>query len=278
MAIITLTTDFGTADHYVAAVKGVLLTLAPKATLVDVTHHVQLGGLVHASFILAQLPSTFPAGTVHLAIVDPTVGTPRAILAAESAGQFFVAPDNGLLTLVQQRWGLTGLVRIPTIVPTRAISQTFHGRDIMAPAAAELANRGKLANVGELVSQMELLDIHGAIEADDQCLGEVLYVDQFGNCITNIPEQAVRKMTLHGAGLTVVAGDTPIGGVVGSYAEVEPGSPLALIGSSERLEIAVNLGSAADKLHLEPGSLVSLRHTGKKVLARQLEHSAAGAR
>jgi S-adenosylmethionine hydrolase len=275
MAIITLTTDFGTADHYVAAVKGVLLTLAPRATLVDVTHHVQLGGLVQASFILAQLPATFPAGTVHLAIVDPTVGTPRAILAAESVGQFFVAPDNGLLTLVQQRWGLAGLVSVPIVVPAQTISQTFHGRDIMAPAAAALANRGRLTEVGALVGQMELLDIHGAIEQDGQCLGEVLYVDQFGNCITNIPEQVVRQMILRRAGLTVFAGDVPIGPPVGAYADVPAGAPLALIGSSERLEIAVNLGSAADQLHLAPGSPVSVRHTGQQLPRPQAEHSAA---
>jgi S-adenosylmethionine hydrolase len=278
MPIITLTTDFGTDDHYVAAVKGVLLTLSPKSTVVDVTHHVRLGGVVQASFIMAQLPTTFPAGTVHLAIVDPMVGTPRAILAAESAGQFFVAPDNGLLTLAQQRWGLTGLVSVPTVAPTRTISQTFHGRDIMAPAAAELANTGRLAAVGDVIGQMELLDIHGAVEQADQCVGEVLYVDHFGNCTTNIPEQVVRQMILRGAGLTVFVGDLLIGSPVQAYADVPSGSPLALIGSAERLEVAVNLGSAADKLRLRPGSVVSLRRVDPQLLRAGAVQSAEAGR
>lgn len=263
MAIITLTTDFGTSDHYVAAMKGVLLANSPKSTLVDVTHEVPPAGILPAAFLLAQLPASFPPGSVHLAVIDPTVGTKRAILAAMAADQFFVAPDNGLLTFVQQRWGLEAMIKLDIPAPTlgRRISQTFHGRDIMAPAAAELANRGKLAGLGQPTDSMELIDIPRPIERDGDVFGQVIYIDHFGNCTTNVPEATVRHMVAHGAGLTVFAADRRIGPPVKAYADVPAGLPLALVGSAELLEIAVNLGSAAEALGLAAGSQVVLRHT-----------------
>ncbi|MDD4890431.1 MAG: SAM-dependent chlorinase/fluorinase [Phycisphaerae bacterium] len=261
MPIITLTTDYGTSDHYVAAMKGVLLSLAPKATLVDVTHELPPAGLLPAAFLLSQLPATFPPGTVHLAAIDPTVGTKRAILAARSAGQFFVAPDNGLLTLVQQRWGLEGLTAIHPPPAGRRVSETFHGRDLMAPVAAELANRGRLEEVGFPTDRMELLDVPPAGERDGEFVGQVIHVDRFGNCTTNIPQERVRAMVARSPGLTVLAGDVRIGPPVKTYADVPPGSPLALVGSADLLEVAVNLGSAEKELSLKPGSPVALRYT-----------------
>lgn len=260
MPIITLTTDFGLADHYVAAVKGVLLSLAPRATLVDVTHQVARADVLHAAFVLAQLPATFPPGTVHLAVVDPTVGTRRAILGASAAGQFFIAPDNGLLTFVRQRWGLDELAAInPPAAIGRAVSETFHGRDIMAPAAATLATRGRLGELGPPVDRMELLSVAGPRPLDDGLAGQVIYIDHFGNCTTNIPRSAVRELVGRSPRVAVAAGGVALGPPRKTYADVPPGQPLALVGSAELLEVAVNLGSAAEKLGLSVGSEVTIR-------------------
>lgn len=258
MAIITLTTDFGTADHYVAAMKGVLLSLAPKATLVDVSHCLPPGAVMKAAFIMAQLPATFPPGTVHLAVVDPTVGTRRAILAARTGRHFFIAPDNGLLSLVQQRWGLEELVVVDPPA-NQPISDTFHGRDIMAPAAAELATRGRLFKLGPPADRMEMLIIEPPVRRREGIVGQVIYVDHFGNCTTNIPRTTVRDMVVHSPQVVVVAGGVNLGPPRKTYADVPVGEPLALIGSADLLEIAVNLGSAAERLGLAVGGEVQLR-------------------
>ncbi|MCG3181582.1 MAG: Adenosyl-chloride synthase [Phycisphaerae bacterium] len=260
MSIITLTTDFGTADHYVAAMKGVLLSGAPKSALVDVTHEVARGGIMQGAFILAQLPRTFPPGTVHLAVIDPTVGSPRAILAVQAGGQFFVAPDNGLLTLVVQHWGCEALHVVP-VPADGAASSTFHGRDIMAPAAAALSRRGQIAELGPATDRMQQLDLPAAADQPDGTLrGQVIYVDRFGNCVTNIGPDRLRDAIVRAPGLTIYAGGHCVGALKKTYADVEPNQPLALLGSCERLEIAVNLGSAAERLGLSPGSEIILRN------------------
>ncbi len=259
MPIVTLTTDFGSRDHYVAAMKGVILSAAPKATLVDVSHELPRGGIIPAAFVLAQLPKTFPAGTVHLAVVDPTVGSDRAILAARASGQYFVGPDNGLFTFVAQEWGIEALHQV-TPPPAESISRTFHGRDIMAPAAAMLAGRGRLEQLGPATDQMELLAIAEPEKSHAGLVGRVIHVDHFGNCTTNIEQAVVREMVERAPGLAVSAGGQRVGGLVNTYADVEPDGLCALIGSAGLLEVAVYLGSAADRLGLQIGSEVELRY------------------
>lgn len=258
MAIITLTTDFGSSDHYVAAMKGVLLSAAPKVELVDVTHDLPRAGIIQAAFVLAQLPRTFPEGTVHLAVVDPTVGTGRAILACRAHGQYFIGPDNGLLTFVARRWGLEALheVAVPTV---DSISTTFHGRDVMAPAAAKLATKGRLELLGPSTERMEMLAI--AEPADSHgggVVGQVIHVDHFGNCTTNIDAQRVRDLVNRRPGLAVYADNQRVGGLSRTYADAGENQPVALIGSADLLEVAVYLGSAAERFSLLVGSEVKV--------------------
>ncbi len=248
MPIVTLTTDFGLDDPYVGQVKGVILSLCPEATLVDLSHHIPAQDVMRAAVVVAESHRYFPAGTIHLAVVDPGVGTQRRALVVEARDQLFIAPDNGLLTLVLSGLDIeAGEVEIHVISETkylnRNISPTFHGRDVFAPAAGHLANGLNPAELGPKVNDPVLLDLLKPEKSVKKITGRVLYVDHFGNLITNIPAADIldrhrgRVPTIRLAGHTLT-------GLHVTYAEVEPGQPLALIGSLELLEISVNLGRA----------------------------------
>src|SRR5215475_9937611 len=154
MSIVTLTTDFGLADHYVAAMKGVILSKAPRATIVDITHEIRAQDVVQAAFVFRQAFGYFPSGTVHVVVVDPGVGTSRRLLAARYAGQIVLAPDNGLVSLVHHDFPIEGLREI-TVGEQGGPSATFHGRDILAPAAARLLKGGSFDQVGPMTDHLE---------------------------------------------------------------------------------------------------------------------------
>jgi S-adenosyl-L-methionine hydrolase (adenosine-forming) len=244
--IITLLTDFGTADGYVGEIKGVLLSRVPDAYLVDITHDIPAQDVESARLTLARVWRRFPAGTVHLAVVDPGVGTSRQALAVESDGRYLVGPDNGVLSPAL----LMGDARVVALsVPSNAAS-TFHGRDVFAPAAAELASGKPVQELGVPVAEVVVRRTPEPRRRGDGALaGEVIAVDRFGNAITNLVGRRPALLEVAGAVLPVRR----------TYSEVEPGSPLALVGSTGLIEVAVRDGSAARLLGLDRGSVVLLR-------------------
>ncbi len=256
MGIVTLTTDFGTADGYVAEMKGVVLSAAPESTLVDVTHDVPPGDVEAAAWILHRVWERFPVGSVHVVVVDPGVGGARRALALETRDRWFVGPDNGIVTRVLQAGESANTW---TLDPGRCapgpISATFHGRDLFAPAAAHLVGGGTADALGSPLSGPGIvrLELAEPSRSRDTVRGCVAHVDRFGNLITNIPASWVAP-----SALTEISG-VGISGVRSGYTSVEPGRLLALIGSTGTLEIAVRDGSAADRLAVTRGESVNVR-------------------
>lgn len=244
--IVTLLTDFGTADGYVGEVKGMLATSAPAATLLDIAHDVSPQDVDGARLALARYWQRFPSGTVHVVVVDPGVGGTRAALAVESEGRFLLGPDNGVLSPALLHPGAR-CVALP--VPAGA-AVTFHGRDVFAPAAAELARGVAIDALGPPFTDPVVRRTPEATRrADGTLAGIVITVDRFGNAVTNL-------MALRGGSVEIDGRVLP---VARTYADVGEGRPVALVGSSGLVEIAVRDGSAAEQLGLERGSSVVLR-------------------
>ena len=254
MPPLTLTTDFGTADTYVAQMKGVILARVPTATIVDATHAVPPQDVRRAALLVADLADAFPPGSVHVAVVDPGVGTCRAILAAAAGGQFYLAPDNGLLTVIFDRQPAAAVHAVTNPQHRRAaVSQTFHGRDIFAPAAAALLAGVPIEELGPRVTDCVRLDGLTAMWEPDGLVGHIAWADHFGNLVTTIP---AAWMPEDPARLRLCVGQHTLHGLRQCYADVPPGTPLVLVGSSGRLEIAVNGGSAAAVLQITAGTVV----------------------
>lgn len=248
--IITLLTDFGTSDGYVAEMKGVLLTHAPEATLVDVTHDVAAHDVECGRLALARYWRRFPPGTVHVAVVDPGVGGRRDALAVASEGRFLLGPDNGLLSPALLAGGVRA-VRLP--VPSRA-APTFHGRDVFAPAAARLALGASLDALGEAATDPVVRRTPEPRRLSDGSVeGTVIAIDRFGNAITNL--------LTHGGGEIAVSGRSlPLRRV---YVDGAAGEALALVGSNGLIEIAVREGRADRVLGLARGERVVWRPHGR---------------
>lgn len=258
--IVTLTTDFGNIGPYVAAMKGILLGMAHGVELVDVCHTISPQNILEGAFVLSGIVEAFPEGAVHLAVIDPGVGTDRRLIAVSVAGQWFVLPDNGLITgvargrVVEGIWELTNpTLRRPTIAPT------FHGRDILAPAAAHLARGGDPAELGPVRTRFITLRNFEPTANPNGFVGEVIFRDTFGNLITNLAAARLGDVP-PGDWMIEVAG-TQIGGMVRTYGERATGTLVALIGSAGWLEIAVVNGDASEQLSAGPGTTVWLRRT-----------------
>ena len=246
-AIITLLTDFGEQDSYVAEMKGVLLRRAPTATLVDITHDVATGDVAAGQYLLARSWRQFPAGTVHLAVIDPGVGTARRALAVHHGDQFFVGPDNGLLTPV-----LGEAVTIQLPVPPEA-APTFHGRDVFAPAAAALAGGADITSLGPVVVDPVVRPVSAPRADGAFTVGSVVHVDRFGTLITDVPAPA-----LAGVSVVVVGGEAPVP-LGQTFADVASGELVAFIGSGGTLEIAARDRSAAQTIGVGVGTEVRFR-------------------
>ncbi|MDR3636777.1 MAG: SAM-dependent chlorinase/fluorinase [Isosphaeraceae bacterium] len=256
--ILTLTTDFGTDGPYVAAMKGVVLSLAPGTQLVDVSHTVSPQNILEGAYVLADLVEAFPAGTVHLAVIDPGVGTDRRLIAASIADQWFVLPDNGLLSGVTRNRSPAGIWELANPALRRpAVSPTFHGRDILAPAAAHLLTGGEPAVLGPVRTKFVSLKNFKFIEDERGGVGEVLFRDSFGNLITNIPAETIAGAAT-GSWTFEIAG-ARVEGLVTTYAERPAGTLVALVGSTGWVEVAVVNGDAARLLSAGPGTTVWLR-------------------
>ncbi len=253
--IITLLTDFGTADYYVAAMKGVILSIAPQARLVDVSHEVESQNVLSGAYLLANSVLWYPAGTIHLVVVDPGVGSERRIIAGRWGDQIIIAPDNGLVSLVQQNTPAAETYELSDrqyFLPE--VSDTFHGRDIMAPVAAHLACGTPLSALGAAIDHPLIIHLPRPEVIDNRLVGQVMHVDRFGNLITNIKADQFREF----APKTVHIKDRVISSLVATYADVPIGRPLAAVGSSNMLEISVNQGNARAELAAGVGAEVLL--------------------
>jgi S-adenosylmethionine hydrolase len=257
--VITLTTDFGADSPYVAAMKGVILGLNRHARLIDLSHQIPPQDVRFAAFFLRASIPYFPPEEIHVVVVDPGVGTDRALLYVEIDGHRLLAPDNGC-------W--TGLIRPGSRPPTvfrlterrfwrPTVSATFHGRDILAPVAAHLSLGEDPRNLGQPFEDWVCLESKSPIIEPGRLVGEVIFIDHFGNLITNIPgETFARIRDLH---IQILVGDQEVSRRVRTYGEAEKGTVVALVSSSDLMEVAVTGGSAEKKLAASVGTHVSVR-------------------
>ncbi len=258
MPIITLTTDFGTRDHFAAAMKGVILGLAPKVNLVDITHDIEPFAVSEAAFTIGEAWRWFPKKTIHVCVVDPGVGSTRRPILVESGGHYFVGPDNGLFGLIcarDRKAKARHLTAAKYFCQER--SQTFHGRDVFAPVAAHLALGVRPALFGPAISDLARTALEAPTRTSTRTwVGAVLKVDRFGNLVTNFhlsefPDLPRRQISM-------IAGIQPVDYLVRSYAEAPPDEAVAIIGSSGYLEVVVNQGSAAKLLGCGVGAPIEL--------------------
>nr|WP_321466837.1 SAM-dependent chlorinase/fluorinase [uncultured Desulfobulbus sp.] len=256
--IITLTTDFGLRDTYVGQMKGALLQGCPSATLVDLTHAIPSWDVLAAALTLHTSYPYFPVGTVHLVVVDPGVGSSRRILAARGGDQFFVCPDNGILSFLLHEHRLQAVHRVEMDLAATTISPTFHGRDIMAPVAAALAGGAGLEKFGAKLafSSLERIDLPQAEIADHRMNGQVLSIDHFGNVRTSIRLDTPLRNPAHFS--AVVINEYRISTFVTHYSEAPIGALLVLIDSSGFVEVAANQASAAALIGCRPGDALSI--------------------
>ena len=248
MAIISLLSDFGHKDPYVAEMKAVILSIRPEAYIVDVTHEVEKFNIRMGAYVLASAAPYFPPNTVHVAVVDPGVGTQRRAIIVETSRSLYVGPDNGLLMLAAQKEHITNVYSIDNpkyMLPK--VSKTFHGRDIFAPAAAYLTAGTKPSEFGPAIDDYIVPDFAKPHQRNGELLGEVLHVDDFGNTISNISAEDLKTVGINeGNTLQVRLGDKIVSLMFCSaYGEVAVGDPLVLVGSSGFLEVAINQGSGS---------------------------------
>jgi S-adenosylmethionine hydrolase len=257
-SIITLTTDFGTSDHLVGAMKGVIANINPAARVVDINHHVTPFDILDGALSIGGAYSYFPARTVHIVIVDPGVGTQRRPLMVSGEKQFFIAPDNGVLSTVYDRESCSVRHITSEHYFLNPVSPTFHGRDIFAPAAAWLSKTAQTEPFGEVVTDFVRFKLPTPKEVNNTLKGVVLRVDTFGNLMTNfkvehLPPAAVESCEVHFS----IAGKE-VRDLVRTFGLGGPGQPVALIGSSGYIEIAINRGNAARALGANRGAEVTL--------------------
>jgi S-adenosylmethionine hydrolase len=247
--IITLTTDFGSDSAYVAQMKGVILSRNPDVCLLDISHSIPPQDLRRGAIMLADACPRFPARTIHVAVVDPGVGTERALVFAQIGTQRFVAPNNGLLTVLARRTSPSMLVQITNstyFLPT--VSPTFHGRDILAPVAAHLSLGLNPQRLGQPLESLLMLSLPNPVVEDQQVIGQIWEIDPFGNLITNILwEEIIGTLTTPERAIVRFKSATIIG-LVTTYANRSAGELVAVIGSSGRLELAIVNGNAAQSL------------------------------
>lgn len=257
--MITLTSDFGLVDPYTSEMKGVILTINPNAAIIDITHNVEKFNIRMGAFMLASAAPYFPKGTVHLAVVDPGVGTERRAILIQTKQGFFVGPDNGVLMLAAQNEGIEHVYELanPKFMLSK-VSGTFHGRDIFAPAAAYLEKGVTPSEFGAEVTDVVIPEYANVKRKNGSLIGEVLHVDGFGNIITNItqvdlPRTKTVKVKLQNHTMQLAFTKT--------YAQAKSKEAVALVGSHGFLEIALNQGSASEKFGVKVGDEVEVAST-----------------
>ena len=255
--LITLTTDFGLSDHYVGTMKGVILSICPRSRIVDISHGVSAYEIPEGAFAIAQAYRYFPRGTVHVVVVDPGVGTSRRPILARAAGQYFIAPDNGVLSMIYAR----EKHKVRAITNARYFlqppSNTFHGRDIFSPVAAHVAGGVPAARFGKLIDDYLRLDFDKpARTGRRQWMGAVLKIDRFGNMVTNF--QVAEFPDLDQRAFEIAVGPRRVSVFARHYAETAAGEPFVIVGSSGYYEISVGQASAAKLLGCAAGAPLEL--------------------
>jgi S-adenosylmethionine hydrolase len=260
--IITLTTDFGLSDPYVAMMKGVILTINPQAQIVDISHRVKAGSIIQGAGLVHETFSFFPNGTVHVAVVDPGVGSERRLIGLGAHRHFFIGPDNGIFWPLMENYKEAEIIHLTEnkyFLPS--ISHTFHGREVFAPVAAHLSLGVALERMGSKLSDPVKLHFPKPRQEGEILYGQITRVDNFGNLISNIHRRDLESF-LESFVPVIEVGDLTIKKLSPTYADVEEGEPLALINSSHWLEIAVNLGRASQYVGLPSEEIMG---TGVKV-------------
>lgn len=267
--MITITTDFGTRDAYVPAMKGTMLSICPDVRLVDITHEISPQDVMEAAFVLQSARPFFPEGTIHLVVVDPGVGTDRRAIALRANGHLYVGPDNGVFPLVLNGEEPAAIVELdnPEAWRTTEPSTTFHGRDIFAPAAAHLAAGRSLDAIGSPIESLEPLRWARPTTNQRTVQGWIIHVDHFGNCVTNVRRSTLAEAAEIDEEAPPIDAFPPLKGFVGSsmleelhstYGAVAEGDPLLLFGSTGFLEIGVNGGNASELLDIRKGDSVKI--------------------
>lgn len=255
--IITLLTDFGTADAFVGIMKGVILGINPDARIVDLTHAVPPQHILVGALMLRSAVSAFPPGTIHVAVVDPGVGSTRRPILIETESGFLIGPDNGILSpaAAALRQRTARLIENATFF-RHPVSQTFHGRDVFAPVAAHLSRGIEPAVLGPPLDAIVDLALPSAQRTASAVRGQVVHVDRFGNLVTNLEADAIASFPAERVSVSI--GGTRVVGPVAAYAAVAEGQPLAIVGSWGMLEIAVRNGNAAEMFAARPGTPVTV--------------------
>jgi S-adenosylmethionine hydrolase len=265
MSVITLLSDFGTDDEYVGVMKGVVLSICPAASIVDITHRVDPQDIQQAAYLVPSYYPFFPKGTVHIVLVDPGVGSQRSILAVCHQKHFFIAPDNGVLTLLLNREKFDTIVRVENAdYFLESPSATFHGRDIFAAVAAHVSCSTKLEVLGARINSKDTVRLEGlscSISETGELVGKIISIDHFGNLITNIDATHLNAFCRADAlkSPQIQIGTSVINGLSKTYSDAAPAAALALVGSRSYLEIAVNGGNAAKKMKAHKGDSVRVR-------------------
>ena len=250
-ALITLLTDFGTSNSYAAQIKGVMASITPDVSVVDLTHAIPVQDVLHAAIVLDDAIDAFANGTVHLAVVDPSVGGSRRAIAIQTDRFFFVGPDNGIFSAVLRREPMRRMVQLTNPRYHRpTVSATFHGRDLFAPVAAYLAGGASLGALGIDIAEPIQIDLPEPRRHEGKVVGHVLLIDHFGNLITNL-----RSDHVAGAGAIMVS-EASIQKIGRTFCDASPGEPIAYLGSTGRLEIAVCAGNAAEHFGVRIGAPV----------------------
>ena len=256
--VITLMTDFGTSDHYVGVMKGVILNINPQVQIVDITHDIPPQDVHGAAFLIDSAHRYFPTGTVHVVVVDPGVGSERRAIACQTETAHFVCPDNGILSHIlcrEERIHTVAVENSAYFLPQ--VSNTFHGRDIFAPIAAHLSRGIPIDKLGSPVAQPVQLPVPQPQVTDRAIIGHIIWIDSFGNLVTDISHEILESLEGRD-GVVIHAGSAKIDRLNRSYAESTVGEALAIVGSFNRLEISINQGNAAQTLGMKRGDTITI--------------------
>jgi S-adenosylmethionine hydrolase len=264
MPLVTIASDFGLRDEYAGVMKGVILSISPSVSIIDITHQIDPQDVVQAAYLIPSFYRFFPQGTVHLIVVDPGVGGERDILAVSHQGHVFIAPDNGVLTLLMDREKSDSIVRINNAdYFLNPVSATFHGRDIFAPIGAHIINGLALKDLGTEIECADIIHLENLkcrLSETGDLLGRIISIDRFGNLTTNIDSEALtafchpeskNRLQIHISAHKIL-------GLSNSYSNAPHGAPLAVMGSRNYLEIAVNCGSAEKYFKAQKGDCVQV--------------------
>jgi len=262
--IITLITDFGLRDPYVAMMKGVILSINPSARLIDISHQIRVGSILQGASIIRETFPFFPSGTVHIAVIDPGVGSDRRSIAIKSENQFFVGPDNGLFwPAINDKKGVKIIHLTESRYFLEHVTYTFHGREVFAPVAAYLSLGIDVEKMGPIVKDPVQLNLPKPKKREGTLYGQVIRMDNFGNLITNIHHTELEAF-LESSQPIIEVGNLFIKNLSQIYSDASEGEPLALINSSNFLEIAVNLGRASEYLGMDSGEIIGTQVKLKK--------------